>query len=378
MSNFNKFETQANEILEEAAGDVLNAAQAALKKMTPGSELFDGPGVITNKYDSKKNYYPNIRRGFAGLVNTGMDKASQAVLARINQLKSIDTWDPNVSLPPELNGIVSTQYSQEFMPAAQAEIEEAKKLLETSRAQFPRDNELEKEFHDIINTDVSTMSDADYSAFRSKKSRIRARVEAMASGAAPGVNQMSMLQKAHYQSFLKEFETAFEKWFKITRTMGSLKGGKGTGDVRGGSNQQVDQAKDRIAGTPLRVDGTIYRDQWNNFLTTVQNAIVGAGQQRSVSGANPYTILTGKGGGHIKRRTDIEYSKAQTLGPEILQNFHKKIMMPLFMSGNNNVLIYATPEQWDSISQGGRLNKAITGAGKEAWTAAQKVPKVRL
>jgi hypothetical protein len=373
MERFNTFENCTEAILiDEAAGDMLNAVQSAMKQMSPGSNLFNGPGVITDKYDTNKNYYPNIRSGFAGLINKKEDDAIQIFINRISQLKNIDTWNPNANFPPELNGIVSLQYSQDFIPAAEKEVTDAITKLKESYERLPHNNELEKEFIEIINTDISSLTPKEYSKLRSTKSRlIRKLTDILNPQRNPHYNEMIMLQKAHIQSFITEFEMAINKWYLISTSVGSLKGDNGT-------NKQVDTADQRIEGTLLRNDITVYRDQWVNFLNTLQNAIVGSGQQQFAKGANVYSILQGRRPAQHDRKGALEYKTAKTLSPDILKKFHEKIMIPLFMKKPNNVLIYCTREQWDSISQGGRLYKAGTFTGKQVFTAGQNTPKVSL
>ena len=379
MPKFNKFESHTNEILDEAVGDVLNSAQAAMKRMTPGSGLFDGPGNITNKYDTKKNYYPNIRSGFMGLVNASQDKASQGLIDRIAQLKRVDTWDPGVQLPADLNGIVSTQYSQQFIPAAEGEITAAKEALKKAYERLPRDNQDEKSYHLLLNTDTSHMTEPEYAELRRWKSEWLKKITDLVSGVSTNYTPMSMLQKAHVQSYIQEFEIAFEKWFKVTRTVASLQGPNGSNNVQGSSNQQVDTSEMMVPGTTfLRTDISVYRDQWENFLNIVQNGIVGSSQRGYAAGANVNSILTGSAPGTYRKKGEVKYAEQGAISPDVMKKFHEKIMIPLFMGGKNNVLIYATPEQWESISQGGRLYKGVTGAGKETWQAGQKIPKVRL
>ena len=377
MSKFNKFESHTNEILDEAVGDVLNKAQAALKHMTPGSGLFDGPGNITNKYDVKKNYYPNIRSGFMGLVNASQNKASQGLIDRINQLKQINTWNSEVQLPSELNGIVSTQYSQQFIPTAEAEIEQARRALEEAYKRMPRDPQSEKLYNQLINTDTSGMSKSQKSSHSIKMSGARDDIDALMQLQEYMNKQqystLSMLQKAHIQTYIAQFNEAFNKWMGILKAKGSLS------NIQGSNNQQVDTAEMMVPGTTfLRTDVTVYRDQWENFLNIVQNGIVGSGQRGYTTGANVNSILVGAAPGTYHKKGEVKYTEQGTMSPDVMKKFHEKIMMPLFMSGKNSVLIYATPEQWGSISKGGRLYKGVTGAGKEAFQAGQKIPKVRL
>jgi hypothetical protein len=52
-------------------------------------------------------------------------------------------------------------------------------------------------------------------------------------------------------------------------------------------------------------------------------------------------------------------------------------MIPLFLK-NKPTMLYATPDQWESISQGGRLGKGLTGLGAQAYAAGANRPKVSL
>ena len=371
MPKYNTYEAQVNALLVEAPqalAKLANNAQQMASTIT-GSPLFAGPGMISNKYDPKKNYYPNIRARFMGWANLKLDEATSSLLARLNQLESYDTWDPNVQLPSELQAVVSTQYSQKFIPNAEAEIAAARKALEESRQRLPRDNALEKEFDAILNTDVSGMSASDYAKFRAKKTDIRTKIEAMLISSPAAPNQMSMLQKAHYQSYLKEFDEASEKWFKITRSMGALKG-------KPSNNQQVDTSDKRVGNTHLRVDGKVYRDEWDAFINDIKGGVVGASQTGWARGANLYNLLVGKAEAGARRK--IEFTASSAIDPKILKQVHDTIMAPLFMSKQSNVMIYATPEQWDSISQGGRLYKGITNALGQGYQAGAHTPKVSL
>ena len=91
----------------------------------------------------------------------------------------------------------------------------------------------------------------------------------------------------------------------------------------------------------------------------------------------------------IRKRIEAEIAKTlnsieeykdltKPIAPDVLKAVHAKIMVPLFMSGKNNVMAYATPEQWESISQGGALYKAATQLGRQTWTAGQNRPKTAL
>lgn len=375
---FNKFEYATEELLHEAiAPDFRNAVQSAMKRMTPGSKLFEGPGNVSNKYDAKKNYYPNIRSGFMGLVNLSFDTAAQKVTERVNTLKAIDTWDPNVNLPAELKNIVSTQYSKDFMEKASNRINEVKTQLDASRKQIPRDNNLEIVFNDLLSADTSKMTRAELDKHQEKTRAAFEKFEDLLMGKrgpkTTSPQQFSMLQKATYNMHRREMEQEAMRWYKITRSMTSLNPA-----VAGSNNSQVGSAREQIGDTFLRKDVTIYRDRWEDFLSIVENATVGAGQKGFAAGSNVSSIIRGEAPGTWKKKGEVKYAEQQTLEPKMLKIFHEKIMMPLFMSGDNNVLIYATPEQWEQISEGGKLYRAGTWTGKQAWTAGQNAPKVSL
>ena len=90
---YNAFEKNANNILNEEGGEILNKFAKTAQEMAPDSNLFGGPGVITNKYDGKKRYYPNIRTGFMGLVNVSVDKANDRIISYLDKLKEVKPWE---------------------------------------------------------------------------------------------------------------------------------------------------------------------------------------------------------------------------------------------------------------------------------------------
>lgn len=175
----------------------------------------------------------------------------------------------------------------------------------------------------------------------------------------------SFSQKAHISAMLLEFKEAFKEWVDIIQDSPSP--GK------------IDTIENTVEGVSIlkRDDYTIYKDKWTDFLNTVQNGIVGTGQQKYKTGANPYAILRGAAPGTYGKKGEISFAKTPAINPEILKNFHERIMIPLFMK-NPDVLLYATPEQWASISKGGIPYKGITGLGKQIFSAGQNAPKVTL
>lgn len=315
MAEFNNFEIRTNGIVNEAASDILNDTQKALKRMTPGSELFNGPGHITIKYESDKNYYPNIRSGFMGLKNLKQDEANNKVIAYIDQLKTIRAWDfrsPDLS---KIQNYISNEYSPNYMMDAQEELNAATTAFQTISSAFP--------------------------------------------------TPPSFMQVAQLDAAVVELTQANTKYYNMNNQSGT-----------------VDPPENQVPGSKfLRNDGkkvSIYRDKWDVFLNIVQNAVVGAGQERYQSNATTYSIVLGEAPGEHTKEKRVRYQDTKTLSPQILQQFHDKIMVPLFLSGKNNVLIYATTEQWNSISQGGRAYKIATGLAAQAYTAGQNRPKVSL
>lgn len=356
MPKYNIFELNVNEILKEAIptpiAEPLNAMQRAAHSIT-GSSIFDGPGLASNKYDANKNYYPNIRKGWGKIFNIGghdqMDAASQAVIRRIEELRQQD-------VPQK-----SKMYSPSFVVDSETQMKKSVDNMKSIVNSLPSKNGITQILDKLQRTDVSLFKPA---VISSVKNRIETWIQKIEKDAS----LWNYNQKAHLLKLTTAFKDAFEIWVNViehpTESLDSY---------------EVDAEENSIEAIPiLKIDNTtIYKDKWNDFLNTVQNGVVGAGQHRFKTGANAYSILTGSAPRTYGRTGMINYKTTQAVGPEILKNFHEKIMLPLFIKPSN-VLLYATAEQWNSISKGGVLYKTVTGLGKQIYTAGQNAPRVSL
>ena len=481
-----KYDNLVDNVLVEAPGDIekpFNIAKKALTKMAgdEGEQLFGGSGMMSNGYSSDKSYYPNIRASFMGWRNISKDKASTALIQRLNELKAIDTWNPEWSPEgTELQGMVSTQYSHEFIPNTEKAMQTAIDNLRASYERMPLNTDMQNEF-DALLTELSEMDKASdpaaYKALEKKKNDLFAKLEArMVSGVGQGAQRkyeaalkrfgdsdprtqqlkiaareeeialnknistpytdqygtptvqapaawnttgaaqsasvartgaamitmgqkaqqlamaaasvstdrekythgMGEMQQQHVNMMRQEFEKAFKKYESIMSARMSLVGNQGDQSVPGSANDQIDSPNEAIDESVLRNDGTIYRDQWGEFVSNVQNAVVGTSQRGYTAGGDLPSILRGRTmSSKFVKRGEKELSKLGTLDPALLKQVHNNTMVPLFLQ-KKPLLLYATQEQWESVSEGGRLGKGVTGLGSQAYAAGAGRPKVSL
>ena len=352
------------DITNEAIGDTLNAARGALEKMTPGSEVFKGSGFITNKYDAKKGYYPNIRSGFMGLVNKSLDAAGDELTSHINKLiqeaETKKILDPDTDISKTgLGDIITEKYSKGFVSG----------IIENFNADVTK-------LQTVMNTIQGDKSVVSYTNlmeaiknFMTKRNSkqqseiIRTLEEYKNNLANPSyLFGLSFLHKSAINNNIIYFETQLAEWEMLLKASGS------TGNVQEDSEDTI--------GAFLNSEGKVYRNLWVDFLKKLLNATVGQGD-RWRSTVTTYGLVTAKLYGKYTSRTGERSLELSTISPQILETFHKKVMITRFMT-NPKVLIYCTPEQWASIEEGGNLYKGITGAAGQAFTAGKNAPKVSL
>lgn len=382
MSSFNKFEQYTDTVLNEATGDMLNSVQSAMKRMSPGSTLFDGPGFVTNKYDPEKNYYPAIRGRAGGLFNKKMKDAEQALYTNIKQLKEDgkDLYNPGVAIPSKLSAYVTESFSYNYVENTINEFNESirniKEILH--RVQEIPSNKQKRVLQAIDNFEkysdnIDPITKKPGAPFGRNEMRFRELADAIkdylgelnnivnVSAASTSIH-LSFLHKSYVINAINEFTKELTRWDEL------LKRGLSS------ANATVD-SEPPVAGF-LNKEGKIYRDLWEDFLDNILNATVGAAQRGWAQGPNLYNILTGGQESKYTGRAGLRYKKIQTIEPKFLKQMHENIMIPLFIQPRT--LIYATDEQWKNIMEGGRLYKAATWLGKQAFTAGQNSPKVSL
>lgn len=389
MSSFNKFEQYTDTVLNEATGDMLNTVQAAMKRMSPGSTLFDGPGFVTNKYDPEKNYYPAIRGRSGGLFNKKMKDAEQALYTNIKQLKENgkDLYNPAVPIPSNLQPYITESFSYNYVENTINEFNDSiRNIKETlhSVQEIPSNKQKRvlqaisnfEKYRDNIKTTTTDEGETvthTGSPFGRNEMRYRELEDALkdylrelnnvvnVSAASTSIH-LSFLHKSYVINAINEFTKELTRWDELLKR--GLSSAKATVD-----------SEPPVAGF-LNKEGKIYRDLWEDFLDNILNATVGASQRGWSQGPNLYNILTGGQESKYTGRAGLRYKKIQTIEPKFLKQMHEKIMIPLFIQPRT--LIYATDEQWKNIMEGGRLYKAATWLGKQAFTAGQNSPKVSL
>ena len=94
--------------------------------MSPNSGLFDGPGFVTNKYSSDKNYYPAVRKT-AGITNRDMQNAEQLLYENISKLrkKGEKLYDPGTPIPADLTRYVTNSFSHDYVARVIKEFDES-------------------------------------------------------------------------------------------------------------------------------------------------------------------------------------------------------------------------------------------------------------
>lgn len=382
MSSFNKFEQYTDTVLNEATGDMLNTVQAAMKRMSPGSTLFDGPGFVTNKYEPEKNYYPAIRGRSGGLFNKKMKDAEQALYTNIKQLKEDgkDLYNPAVPIPSNLQPYITESFSYNYVENTINEFNDSiRNIKETLHSVQEIPSNKQKRVLQAIsnfekyNDNINPVTKKPGPPFGRNEMRYRELEDALkdylrelnnvvnVSAASTSIH-LSFLHKSYVINAINEFTKELTRWDELLKR--GLSSAKATVD-----NEPP------VAGF-LNKEGKIYRDLWEDFLDNILNATVGASQRGWAQGPNLYNILTGGQESKYTGRAGLRYKKIQTIEPKFLKQMHEKIMIPLFIQPRT--LIYATDEQWKNIMEGGRLYKAATWLGKQAFTAGQNSPKVSL
>ncbi len=373
MAKGNTFKSHVNEILvDEAVGDVLNKVQKVAHQIT-GSDLFQGPGFATNSYDPKKNYYPNIRTSFLGIRNTKLDTASQGIIDTAKKLKMSGTSlkDPTTPVPNELKSYVSEKFSINYVQGSIDQFE--KNIIEIreglAKMQSARNPALIKMLASLKIFDTAKptgKTGRNAFVYNQLYTNLEKFLNEVTNPAFGVFASMSLSQRSHFINILSDFKNKLQDWKILMKT------------TQGAVSAPVDTVPP--IGLFLNSDGLIYRNLWDTFLDVVQNAVIGAGQRGWTEGANIISIVKGEAPGTYKKRGEIKFTddNENTIDPRILKTFHEKTMLPLFVTGQNKVLIYTTSEQWESITQGGRGHKALTGLAKQAYTAGQNAPKVKL
>lgn len=382
MSSFNKFEQYTDTVLNEATGDMLNSVQSAMKRMSPGSTLFDGPGFVTNKYDPEKNYYPAIRGRAGGLFNKKMKDAEQALYTNIKQLKEDgkDLYNPGVAIPSNLSAYVTESFSYNYVENTINEFNESIRNIKNALhdVQEIPSNKQKRVLHAIANFEkysdnIDPITKKPSAPLGRNEMRFRELADAIkdylrelnnivnVSAASTSIH-LSFLHKSYVINAINEFTKELTRWDELLKR--GLSSAKAAVD-----------SEPPVAGF-LNKDGKIYRDLWVDFLDNILNATVGAAQRGWAQGPNLYNILTGGQESKYTGRAGLRYKKIQTIEPKFLKQMHENIMIPLFIQPRT--LIYATDEQWKNIMEGGRLYKAATWLGKQAFTAGQNSPKISL
>ena len=136
MEKFNTFVSNIEDILVkeagfiDAAGEFVDTAQKMASKIT-GTDVLGSTGIITNKYDPQKAYYPNIKKNKGKFLNRGdadeLQEASQRVLEETNRLKTEgkNLEDPTVTIPPELDSYLTKKFSQNFIKTRIEEMDDS-------------------------------------------------------------------------------------------------------------------------------------------------------------------------------------------------------------------------------------------------------------
>lgn len=355
-----------NEEVHEAIGDTLNSARKALETMTPGSEFFKGAGYITNKYSGDKSYYPNIRAGFMGLVNKSLDTASDVVNEHIKEMirqaEIVNVIDPDTDIKSTgLGDILTENYSKGFVASIISKFDEDVEKLKREMVNIQGDKTVIS-YKNLM----SAIEDFELNKRGSKQQQAiyKALSEYVLNLRNPSfLFGMGYLQKSMLTNAITHFTTQLSEWKML------LKATK--------SQVQVEEDDQEIIGEFLNDEGKIYRNLWIDFLRKLSNATVEASQKGWTSPVSTFSLVTGKLYGKYAGRSGERKFETSTISPQILESFHNKVMVTRFLT-KPNVLIYCTPEQWKSISEGGKLYKGATGLGRQAFTAGKNTPKVTL
>jgi hypothetical protein len=355
-----------DEEVHEAIGDALNSARKALQTMTPGSEFFSGSGSINNKYDTKKNYYPNIRSGFMGLVNKGLDAASneanEYIKKLIQQAESAKIIDPDTDIKSTgLSDVITEKYSKGFVSRIVTKFGEDVKHIESVMNGLQGDKT-------VISYKTLMDSIKDFNAGNRGSKQQRAIEKALEAYIANLQNPamlfgMGFLQKSAISNALTYFTEQLAEWKMLL---------KATGSTRAAEEDTED-----IIGAFLNHEGKVYRNLWVEFLKKLSNAVVENSQREWMSSVNTFSIVSAKLYGKYAGRAGEKELETTTISPKILEAFHNKVMVTRFLT-KPNTLIYCTTEQWKSISEGGKLYKGATGFGRQTYTAGKNTPKVAL
>lgn len=400
--------------------NAINHINKGLHDIT-GSQLFTGSGIRNLRYDPNKGYYINIDLNFR--LNR-IQSARQNLYAYISELKK----NPK-------NDFISDKYSPSSLDTMGGELISLIKDLITilnnniiaDTGAKNKDNSvdyLSSMSNKISKSGVRFIKQSDLSEFFEIASNT---INAAENSLTASNNIYSLSQKGYILNLLNSSMEIMRKWkdfmemdrelkresFNIT-VMPPLLNEQQPGQPppkqqltqrqdqqpkqqntqqqehgnKGDSTQKQDQKREQDEGIVedekyfldsapyLNLkDFKIFKDQWDDFLDLIANALIGMDQQRYMSHTTANDLLTRRAG--LKRRIshrNIDLKDVKTFSPEIGRNFHERIMVPLFIKTGK--VLYLTSEQWESLNKGSKIYKAITGVGKEIFSAGAGIPNV--
>ncbi len=434
MRKHNTYEQYTSSIVNEdwrSSAEKIGRTALTVAGSIGGADTTSFAGFGTNAYSPDKRYYPNIRSSFLGWRNISMDKINSHILQAINTLKSSPRQD-----------IIATQYSKNAPQVAANEMSTILNTLKDEYKKLPQDpgvtaalNLMGKNVVDISDEDFENTIEPNMSNYIGQMLNTSAQplavkesyntyeqiIEcvfsedrhsergpdgrfipaptpvaplktaadiAMAnttpappptsppqSQPAPGQSPqvISFTQKAMIGSLINTFSNLYERWKYSFNTI-KLSEGKATADHVPGS-EYITEEGGKIKVLP---------DKWVDFLSVAEGAIVGFSQRgRGANGINAYQILTGMvPGKYINRQKGVDFKSETAIDPAILKRAHIDIMTPLFLTKNERtghpLLLYLTQGQWKSISEGGRIGRAVTNVAHQIGTTSKTRPRVQL
>lgn len=372
MERFNTFESNIDDILvkeagfKNAAGEFIDTAQKMATKIT-GTDILGSTGIITNKYDPQKSYYPNIQKGARKFFNRGdadeLQDASQRVLDELNRLEILGKKleDPTSTIPDELAPYITQKFSQNFVSDSINEfnqsINEAEQSLESLQG-LPT-----QKLNDLIASIQLFKDNRSTTQYNEVYQYLKSYINELKTGTVGNLANLSFTQKSHFVNVTENFKFILERW-KVLMKASKL-----------ANTSAVDNVPP-IGQSFINEEGRIYRDMWNDFLDNMARAIVGSIQRGWASSPNTYNLLVGEQKARYTGRGGLAYKEVKVIPPKIIKKFHEDFMIKAFIKPG--ILIYCTAEQWKKISEGGILYRGANFLGRQVFTAGQNAPKVSL
>ncbi|MDD4109968.1 MAG: hypothetical protein PHS54_00280 [Clostridia bacterium] len=374
MERFNTFESKIDDILikeaglKNIAGEFIDTAQKMATKIT-GTDLLGSTGIITNKYDPQKGYYPNIQKGARKFFNRGdadeLQDASQRVIDELNRLKTLGEKleDPTAPIPDELSSYVTQKFSQNFISNIINEFNQS--INETEQTLNSLQGAPTPTLNNLITSIQAFRDDRSTTQYNEVYKQAKAFIRELKSNPAGKfrLSSLSFTQKSYFINISENFKDTLERW-KVLMKSSKL------------ANTTAVDTVPPIGESYINNDGIIYRDMWNDFLDNMARAIVGSIQRGWASSPNTYNLLVGEQKARYTGRGGLAYKEVKVIPPNTIKKFHEDFMIKAFIK--SNILIYCTHEQWKKIVEGGILYRGANFMGRQAFTAGQNAPKVSL